>query len=936
MNTLELCLVCGLVAGLLALAFVPLVIRFATAFGLLDVPGLRKVHRTPVPRLGGAAIALAALIPFATALAVMRNRWFAPPEDSGTVLTLIFAAACVLAIGLIDDLTQMRAKFKLLALLGSAIMFCGSGGMIHAVTFRGHDLFNFGDFSPVVTILWIVGVTVSINFIDGLDGLAAGISLIAFGVLATGAAVGGVASIVVLATSVMGALAGFLVFNYNPASIFMGDCGSLFLGFTLAASCVVATEKIGTTRGIILPSLALSVPLLDTALTMVRRGILQRQSLFAAERGHIHHRLLETGLIQRHVVLILWAVTLTAAAVALVTFLGSAWATAITASGMALALAILFRSAGSVRARETLLAVRRNRAVRREIQHYQAHFDELRLGFREVRSFEEWWNQVCKSADKLDFAKLNLPLVQRNGNSTVLLWRRADSELAEADSITAEVPISQRRAGQTMRVEVEVTASKYLENTGLRLALFSRLMSEFSLAELRNVPLGNEAAMIRSHSDGTNDYAGAAALDPAIREAAATFANKRIAIVHDFLYTYAGAERVLEQLIELFPKADLFSLFDFLLDTKRGFIHRKPVRTTFLQRMPGARTRHRTYLPLMPLAIEQLDLSSYDLIISSSYMVAKGVLTRPDQLHICYCHTPVRYAWDAQTQRLDGRGLVSMAKSAAARLILHYIRNWDVRSANNVDVFVTNSDFVRRRIQKYYRRSARTVYPPVNTDWFAPGEQKEDFYLTASRLVPYKRIDLIVDAFNKMPERRLFVVGDGPELASLTARAKSNVQIIGFQSSERLRQYMQRARAFVFVAEEDFGIVPVEAQACGTPVIAFGRGGVTESVSHLKTGFLFQEQTVDALVQAVEEFDRLDWDSALIRKNAERFSIGEFRHQFLEIVKAEWAGFLAQRVDLSLTPSAADTDSSDWPQSTDVPAAKSSRKIIGATGQVGI
>jgi glycosyltransferase involved in cell wall biosynthesis len=241
-----------------------------------------------------------------------------------------------------------------------------------------------------------------------------------------------------------------------------------------------------------------------------------------------------------------------------------------------------------------------------------------------------------------------------------------------------------------------------------------------------------------------------------------------------------------------------------------------------------------------------------------------------------------------------------------------------------VDVFVTNSDFVSRRINKIYRRTAATIYPPVNTDWFVPNGEKENFYLTASRLVPYKRIDLIVQAFNQMPARRLIVVGDGPELEKIRSIAGPNVRVLGYQSAERLRQYMQRARAFVFAAEEDFGIVPVEAQACGTPVIAFGRGGVLESVIPGQTGLFFNEQTVEAVVKAVEEFELCSWDSQAIRKNAERFSVQRFRDQFWELTKKNWASFLADRIDNSrrnseeaLASLAAMPTSRDLPSKTD-------------------
>lgn len=371
---------------------------------------------------------------------------------------------------------------------------------------------------------------------------------------------------------------------------------------------------------------------------------------------------------------------------------------------------------------------------------------------------------------------------------------------------------------------------------------------------------------------------------------------RRIAVIHDFLYCYAGAERVLEQILNVYPDADLFSLFDFLPASQRGFIQGKKVHCSFIQRMPLARTKHRSYLPLMPLAIEQLDVSAYDVVISSSYVAAKGVITRPDQLHICYCHTPVRFAWDLQHQYLAETGLKHGLRSLLARMILHYIRSWDAQSANGVDVFATNSHFVSRRVEKIYRRHATPIYPPVDVDKFTLRAQKEDFYLTASRLVPYKRIDLIVDAFNRLPGRRLFVIGDGPEMKKIKARAGANVTLLGYQSFEVLRDYMQRARAFVFAAEEDFGIVPVEAQACGTPVIAFGRGGVTETVIPGRTGVLFPEQTAQSLVEAVREFEaEPDWDPRLIRHNAQRFSAEHFRAQFESLVEREWADFRANK-----------------------------------------
>lgn len=371
----------------------------------------------------------------------------------------------------------------------------------------------------------------------------------------------------------------------------------------------------------------------------------------------------------------------------------------------------------------------------------------------------------------------------------------------------------------------------------------------------------------------------------------------RVAIVHDWLVTYAGAERVLEQMLNVLPQADLFSLIDLLPAEKRDFIQAKCVRTSFLQRIPLMRTSYRQYLPLMPLAIEQLDLSGYDLVISSSHAVAKGVLTGPDQLHICMCYSPIRYAWDLQHQYLRESGLERGPKSWLARSMLHKIRLWDARTSNGVDHFIAISKFVARRIWKTYRREAKVIYPPVDTQAFELCSEKADFYLCASRMVPYKRIELIIDAFAAMPEKRLVVIGDGPDYPKIAGKAGENVTLLGFQPFEVLMHYMQRAIAFVFAAEEDFGIVPVEAQACGTPVIAYGKGGVLETVlgehHHSPTGIFFPSQTPEAIIRAVQCFEsaRQHFDPAAIRAQAERFSKSAFTSSFSGFVQSRWLEF---------------------------------------------
>lgn len=364
----------------------------------------------------------------------------------------------------------------------------------------------------------------------------------------------------------------------------------------------------------------------------------------------------------------------------------------------------------------------------------------------------------------------------------------------------------------------------------------------------------------------------------------------KVAIVHDWLVTYAGAERVLEQILNVFPHADLYSTVCFLEEKDRTFLQHKEVHTTFIQKLPFAKRKYRNYLPFMPLAIEQLDLSAYDLVISSSYAVAKGVITGPDQIHISYVHSPIRYAWDLQHQYLQESNLHKGLRGLLVRWMLKNIRQWDYRTANGVDHFIANSHFIARRIWKVYRRESEVIYPPVNVRAFEGRVQKDDFYLTASRLVPYKRIDLIVEAFARMPDKQLVVIGDGPEWKKLKAMAGSNVILMGYQSFEVLKDYMQRAKAFIFAAEEDFGIVPVEAQASGTPVIAYGKGGALETIHGLEhkepTGVFFHEQTAEAIVEAVHTFEQhahiIHPDHC--RNRAQAFSEERFRKQFYDSV----------------------------------------------------
>jgi glycosyltransferase involved in cell wall biosynthesis len=381
-----------------------------------------------------------------------------------------------------------------------------------------------------------------------------------------------------------------------------------------------------------------------------------------------------------------------------------------------------------------------------------------------------------------------------------------------------------------------------------------------------------------------------------------SIATPNVAVVHDQLYTMGGAEQVLKEILNCFPGADLYVLFDLLQESDRGFLAGHRVHTTSMQQFFRIGKYHRHYLPFMPFQIEQLNLQKYDIIISSSYLVAKGVLVGPDQLHVSYIHSPMRYAWDMQFQYLREMGLEKGWRSVILRRILHRMRLWDHRSAAGVDRFVANSRYIARRVRKAYRREASVVYPPIGLERMtlrAP-PPRGDTFVTVSRLVPYKRIDLLVEAFRELPDQRLVVIGDGPERPRLEALAGPNVRLLGRQPDEIVVEHLHRAAAFLFAAEEDFGIVPVEAQACGTPVIAYGRGGACETVVGAgadATGLLFEPQTPPAAAAAVRRFlaERDRFRPAACRANAERFGAERFRREFLAEVDTAHRRLLEER-----------------------------------------
>jgi len=365
----------------------------------------------------------------------------------------------------------------------------------------------------------------------------------------------------------------------------------------------------------------------------------------------------------------------------------------------------------------------------------------------------------------------------------------------------------------------------------------------------------------------------------------------KVALVHEWLTTYAGSDKVLAEMSAIFPEADIFCLINFLSDKDRGHFNGRSITPSFLQKVPLSRKYYTYMLPMMPLAIEQHDLSKYDLIISNCHAVAKGVITTQRQLHVCYCYTPMRYAWDLQQQYLDGSGF-GPVRRALARYFLHKIRIWDQRTSNGVDHFVACSKYISGRIRKTYRRESDVIYPNVDTDHYTPGNgPREDFYVTASRMVPYKQMHLIVEAFTKMPDKRLVVIGDGPKYRYAKSIATPNIDILGFQPNAVLLDHLRRCKAFIFASEEDFGIAPLEAQACGAPVIAFGRGGARETVVDGVTGLHFHEQTTAAIIDAVSRFEAVSdtFDRQAIRAHAETFSTAVFRERFAQYVGDRWA-----------------------------------------------
>jgi len=467
----------------LAIITIPIVIHIAKRLHIVDLPGIRKVHSKPIPRVGGVAIFLS-MIGLVIPVLLLPNvigeafRLVLPK-----IVTLLGAAGLMFLVGLVDDIKGLRVRTKLFAQLAAALVVCSAGIRIESIPVTASLTLEFGWFSWLFTLLWIVGITNAINLSDGLDGLAAGISAIACGVIAVLAICNGDIVMAILMLALLGSLTGFLLFNFEPAKIFMGDSGSLFLGFTIASASVLSATKTETIVGLALPILALGIPIFDTLFSILRR-FLERRSLFAPDCRHFHHKLLSYGLCQRHVVITAYVVTLFATGLGMFMLITRNVQTVVVFICVLLLLILVFRVIGSFRLRETITGLKRQHTISNQKKQEIENFERIELHFRQAKIFDQWWQAVCLAADRMDFARSLLPLKNRDGTKRTLVWEKGNKDI-EADKIVKmTVPVRDRRAGSALNMEVQINANGSLESVGRRLTLFSRLLEEYSVENL--------------------------------------------------------------------------------------------------------------------------------------------------------------------------------------------------------------------------------------------------------------------------------------------------------------------------------------------------------------------------------------------------------------------------------------------------------------------
>ena len=470
-------------SAILATVITPVVIRIAEKFCIVDIPGVRKVHSKPIPRIGGLAIFLS-MIGLVIPVLLLPNivgetfRLIQPK-----IVTLLGAAGFMFLTGLVDDIRGLRVRTKFIAQIGAAYIVYLAGIRIEAIPVVDQLTLELGQFSCLFTIIWIVGITNAINLSDGLDGLAAGISAIACGVIAVLAVYNGDIVMAVLMLALLGSLTGFLLYNFEPAKIFMGDSGSMFLGFLMASASILSATKTETIVGLALPVLALGIPIFDTVFSMLRR-FLERRSLFAPDRNHFHHRLLALGLRQRHVVITAYLVTLLVAGLGMFMLVTRDAQTIVVFMCTLLLLVLAFHVVGSVRLRETMVGLKRKYVISNQKKQEIENFENIELHFRQAKIFEQWWKAICFAADKMDFVSGSLPIIQRDGTQKTLVWEKEGGEIAGEDTVRMIIPIRDRRIGPSLRLEVQVHSNGSLESAGRRLALFNRLLEQHSVANL--------------------------------------------------------------------------------------------------------------------------------------------------------------------------------------------------------------------------------------------------------------------------------------------------------------------------------------------------------------------------------------------------------------------------------------------------------------------
>jgi len=474
-----------LCSALLALVITPIVIYTARALKIYDNPDVRKVHASAIPRIGGLAIFLSAISLAIAALFFDNNIGEAFRHAQTQVVALLAAGTFIFIVGLIDDLRGMRVRYKLLAQIAAATAMCFAGVRTESLNVANLFIINLDWLSFPVTILWIVAITNAVNLIDGLDGLAAGISAVVCAVIAVFAFEIGQPLMVVLMLALLGSLSGFLFYNFNPARIFMGDCGSMFLGFTLASASVLCATKSRTIIALALPTLALGLPIFDTIFSMLRR-YLKRRGITSPDRGHLHHILLDMGLNHRQVVVIMYIVTAMAAGMGMFMMLTRDAGTVAIFFSVFLLFVLVFRIAGAVRVSDMLAGLREKKNISRNAKQEIETFEKTELHFQRAKTFDQWWQAVCLATEKMGFIRSSLPLSNRDGTKRVLVWEK-ESQNRETDNIVnMTLPIQDRRNGSQLKLEVKVCTNGSLESAGRRMTLFGRLLEEHSIASLNN------------------------------------------------------------------------------------------------------------------------------------------------------------------------------------------------------------------------------------------------------------------------------------------------------------------------------------------------------------------------------------------------------------------------------------------------------------------